>query len=117
MLSGVRKGKHVYRFKGFDSTECGDSMSALEEVVNSWMREEHPQIRHMGQSMRGEHILLSFVYEDTPEQVQNGILEASVENDLSDIIGSTGGFPRIFDDELPDIEPATNPRIPATPPM
>ena len=54
----------MYKFKGFDSAQCGDSMAALEAMVNAWMEAEHPRIRHMGQSMRGGHILLSFVYED-----------------------------------------------------
>lgn len=97
----------MYRYKGFDSAHCGDNMSALEAIVNAWMEEEHPRIRHMCQSMRGEHILLSFVYECTKE------LEERVTTQVQS--GITGGFPRIFDDEYVDERP-TNPRIPATPP-
>jgi hypothetical protein len=97
----------VYRFKGFDSAECGDSMSVLETVINAWMEAEHPRIRHVCQSMRGEHILLSFVYEDTRELEQRVATSAHT--------GVTGGYPRFFDDELVDERP-TSPRIPATPP-
>src|SRR5581483_12409956 len=65
-----RKEEAVYKFKGFDSAECGDSMSALEAMVNAWMEGEHPRIRNVCQSMRGEHILLTFVYEDTKQLEQ-----------------------------------------------
>ncbi len=95
----------MYRFKGFDSAQCGDSMSALEAIVNAWMEGEHPRIRHMCQSMRGEHILLSFVYEDTHE----------LENRISAQTSITGGFPRFFDEDYVDERPTT-PRVPATPP-
>ena len=97
----------MYRFKGFDSAECGDDMAMLEAVVNAWMEGEHPRIRQMCQSIRGEHILLSFVYEDTHELEQR--VAAQVQ------AGVTGAFPRIFDDEVPEDRP-TSPRIPATPP-
>lgn len=107
------RGTHVYKFKGFDSTLCGDDMSTFEAMVNAWMEDEHPRIRHMCQSVRGEHILLSFVYEDTRELEQRIALQESVQNELT---GITAGFPRIFDDELIVEDPATNPRIPATPP-
>jgi hypothetical protein len=80
-------------------------MSALEAMVNAWMEGERPRIRHVCQTMRGEHILLSFVYEDSRElehrvsvQAQSGML-----------------FPRFFDDEGVEDRP-TSPRIPATPP-
>lgn len=97
----------VYRFKGFDSAQCGDSMSALEAIVNAWMEGEHPRIRHVCQSMRGDHILLSFVYEDTRALEQR--ISAQMQT------GVTGGFPRFFDEEYTEEHP-TNPRVPATPP-
>ena len=95
----------MYRFKGFDSTECGDSMSALEAVVNAWMELEHPRIRHISQCIRGEHILLSFVYEEARELEQRVSAQAQI----------TSALPRFFDDEYNEERP-TNPRIPATPP-
>ena len=98
----------MYKFKGFDSTDCGDSMSALEAMVNAWMESEQPRVRHMVQTMRGEHILLSFVYEETKE------LELRVANQAQ--TGATGSFPHFFDDDLVGEEHSTNPRIPATPP-
>jgi hypothetical protein len=97
----------VYKYKGFDSSECNDSMSALESMVNAWMEEERPRIRHMCQSMRGEHILLSFVYEDTRE------LEQRVASHAQGSLSS--GFSRFLEDDLTDERP-TIPRIPATPP-
>ena len=103
----------MYKFKGFDSTRCGDDMTALEAVVNTWMESEHPHIRNMCQTMRGEHILLRFVYEEPRQMEQRIALQESVQDELR---GITGGFPRIFDDEAIIEDPATNPRIPATPP-
>ena len=100
------KDKPVYRFKGFDSAVCGDSMSALEAIVNAWIDAEHPRIRHVCQSMRGEHILLSFVYEETREQEQRVTTNTQA---------SIPAFPRFFDDDLVEDQP-TGARIPATPP-
>jgi hypothetical protein len=97
----------VYKFKGFDSSRCGDDMAALEAMVNAWMEEELPRVRHMCQTMRGEHVLLSFVYEATRELEQRIATHSQT--------GITGGFPRLFDDEFAEERP-TSPRIPATPP-
>lgn len=102
-----RKEEAVYKFKGFDSAECGDSMSALEAMVNAWMEGEHPRIRNVCQTMRGEHILLTFVYEDTKQLEQRVAAQTQT--------GITGGFPRFFDEDLTDDRP-TSPRVPATPP-
>lgn len=101
------KDKQVYKFKGFDSGLCGDSMSALEAMINAWMEAERPRIRHVCQSMRGDHILLSFVYEETRELEQRVSAQAQT--------GATGPFPRFFEDDYTEERP-TSPRIPATPP-
>ena len=93
----------MYRFKGFDSSHCGDSMSALEQQVNAWMETEHPRIRQMCQSMRGNHILLSFVYEENRELEQRVITQAQTS--------LTRHFEDDFIDDLP-----TGGRIPITPP-
>lgn len=93
----------MYRFKGFDSAHCGDNMRSLEQLVNVWMEEEHPRIRHMCQSVRGEHILLSFVYEETRELEQR--VAAQTQTSL----------PRYFEEDFIDDRP-TGGRIPATPP-
>jgi hypothetical protein len=78
-------------------------MSALEAMVNAWMESEHPRIRHVCQSMRGEHILLSFVYEVTRELEQRVTAEAQTT------------FSRYFDDDYVDERP-TGSRVPATQP-
>src|SRR5260370_12030159 len=104
MMFPGRKDQDVYRYKGFDSAQCGDSMAALEAMVNDWMESEHPRIRHVCQSMRGEHILLSFVYEITRE------LEQRVTTQTQ-----TATMYMYFDNEfLYYIPPAC--RIPITPP-
>ncbi len=93
----------MYRFKSFDSAVCGDNFSTLEAIVNTWMEEERPRIRQFCQSVREEHILLSFVYEETKE------LEERVA-----VQKQTGALPRIFQDDYVDERP-TNPQIPITP--
>jgi hypothetical protein len=80
-------------------------MAALEAVVNAWMESEHPRIRHVCQNIRGEHILLSFVYEEARELEQR----VSAQNQV------TSAIPRFFDDEYTEERP-TSPRIPVTPP-
>ncbi len=94
----------MYRFKGFDSAQCGDNMSALEAMVNAWMEVERPRIRYVCQSMRGEHILLSFVYEDTRELEHRVSAQASLT------------FPRYYDGEDIDDRP-TSSRLPIPPSM
>lgn len=79
-------------------------MSALEAIINTWMEAERPRIRHVCQSMRGEHILLSFVYEETRELEQRASVQAQVS-----------ASPRFFEDDYIEERP-TGPRIPATPP-
>ena len=100
----ARKDEKVYKFKGFDSARCGDSMNSLEQLVNAWMETEHPRIRHMCQSMRGDHILLSFVYEETREMEQRLAIQTQ-----------TSAMPRYFEEDFVDDQP-TGSRIPATPP-
>jgi hypothetical protein len=53
----------MFRYKGFDSAAVGDDMAKLEAVVNDWMQHQQPRVRLMAQSARGEHIVVSFVYE------------------------------------------------------
>ncbi|HEX6481269.1 MAG TPA: hypothetical protein VF043_20720 [Ktedonobacteraceae bacterium] len=93
----------MYRFKGFDSARCGNSMAALETMVNAWMEEDHPRIRHVCQSVRGEDILLSFVYEETHEMEQRVATQTQAVT-----------LPRYFDDEYVEERP-TSSRIPAPP--
>ena len=78
-------------------------MNTLEQVVNAWMEAEHPRIRHMSQCMRGDHILLSFVYEETRELEQRVTVQAQTP------------LPRYFEEDFIDDRP-TGARIPATPP-
>ncbi len=94
----------MYRYKGFDSSQCGDNISALESLINAWMESEHPRIRHVCQSMRGEHILLSFVYEVTREDEQRMATQKQ-----------TSLVSRYFEDDYVDERP-TGSRIPVTPP-
>ncbi len=77
-------------------------MHVLEQLVNVWMETEHPRIRQMCQSMRGDHILLSFVYEETHELEQRVSVQSST---------------RYFEDDFIDERPTgTRIPVPATPP-
>ena len=77
-------------------------MSALEAMINAWMEEERPRIRHVCQTMRGEHILLSFVYEDSRELEHR----VSAQTNMA--------FPRYFDEDVDDRP--TSSRLPVIPP-
>ena len=101
----IREEVCVYRFKCFDSAECGDSTSALESMINAWMETERPRIRYMSQTMRGDHVILSFVFKESRE------LERRVSAHAQ-----TSPLPRFFDDDdfiedhpssarLPSIQP------------
>lgn len=79
-------------------------MAALEAMVNVWMEEERPRIRHMSQCLRGNHILLSFVYEESRELEQRVATQSQMAS-----------IPRFFEDDFVDERP-TGARIPATPP-
>lgn len=79
-------------------------MAALEQLVNVWLEAEHPRIRQMCQSMRGEHILLSFVYEEARDLEQRLSMQPA-----------TSVLPRYFDEDFVD-DRSTGGRIPATPP-
>ena len=79
-------------------------MSALESMINTWMESEHPRIRHVCQSIRGEHILLSFVYEVTREAEQR--LATQTQTSL---------VSRYFEDDYVDERP-TGSSIPVAPP-
>ncbi len=79
-------------------------MSALESMINAWMELEHPRIRHVCQSMRGEHILLSFVYEVTREVEQHVATQSQ-----------TSLVSRYFEEDYVDERP-TGSRIPIAPP-
>ncbi len=79
-------------------------MSALESIINAWMESEHPRIRHVCQCMRGEHILLSFVYEVTKDAEQRVATQTQ-----SSLVS------RYFEDDYVDERP-TGSRIPVAPP-
>jgi hypothetical protein len=69
------------------------------------MEEDHPRIRHVCQSVRGEDILLSFVYEETHEMEQRVATQTQAV-----------ALPRFFDDDEYVEERPSSSRIPATPP-
>jgi len=77
-------------------------MPALEEMVNAWMESEQPRIRHVSQSLRGDHILLSFVYEVTQELEQRVATQAAK-------------LSRYFEDDFLDERP-TGSHLPVAPP-
>ena len=77
-------------------------MPALEAMVNAWMESEQPRIRHVCQSLRGDHILLSFVYEVTQELEQRVATQAAK-------------LSRYFEDDFLDERP-TGSHLPVAPP-
>nr|BBH94874.1 hypothetical protein KTA_30730 [Thermogemmatispora argillosa] len=98
----------MYRYKGFDSAQCGDSISALEAAINAWMEAERPRIRHVCQSVLNNHILLSFVYEEMSELEQRLPAQAQTQ---------AGSARSRFLDEDCSEGPPTNPQLPIIPPV
>jgi hypothetical protein len=80
----------MLRFKSFSSAACGDDVTNLERLVNDWLMVAHPQIQHMAQSSLGEHLVLSFVYDDAHAQV--ALAEHAV------------AIPDVFEEQLQDTE-------------
>ncbi|HEX9057314.1 MAG TPA: hypothetical protein VF818_07250 [Ktedonobacterales bacterium] len=84
------KGWAMFRYKGFDSACVGGDVTRLESVVNDWMQTQHPRIRMMAQSPRGEHFVVSFVYE--------------VNNDGAQELAHKAAVPEVFEHNLEDTE-------------
>ncbi|HEV2235289.1 MAG TPA: hypothetical protein VGR57_01395 [Ktedonobacterales bacterium] len=97
----------MFRFKGFDSAQVGGNLARLEAVVNDWMQAEHPRIRLLAQTPRGDQIFLSFVYEDGADVEQRMARAATVPEvfettlDDSDLDPDELDDPRLPEAELP----------------
>jgi hypothetical protein len=54
---------NMYRFKTFHSGDCSGDFQALEARINAWIEADRPRIRLMSQTLLGDQVLLSFVFE------------------------------------------------------
>lgn len=54
----------MLHYKVFSSAACNDDVAALEQIVNEWLGREQPYVHSMAQSSLGEHLALSFLFED-----------------------------------------------------
>jgi hypothetical protein len=73
----------MVQYKGFDSAACADNMAQFEVLVNDWLRQHHLHIRLMTQSARGEHVVVSFLYEDGAD-TQRPTARASMSPEMFD---------------------------------
>ena len=80
----------MLRFKSFSSAACGDDVMKFERMVNDWLAAAQPQIRHMAQSSLGEHLVLSFVYDEG--HAKAALAEHAV------------AIPEVFEEQLQDTE-------------
>jgi hypothetical protein len=80
----------MLRFKSFSSATCGDDLIKFEQAVNMWLEASQPHIKHMAQSALGEHLILSFVYDDAHGHV--AVAQHAV------------AIPEVFEEELQDTE-------------
>lgn len=78
------------RFKSFSSASCGDDVTKLERLVNDWLEAARPHIHHMAQAPLGEHLILSFVYDDA--HAHTAVAQHAV------------AVPEVFEEELQDTE-------------
>jgi hypothetical protein len=104
----------MYRYKGFDSATFGDDIERLECKVNEWMQQQRPRIRLMTQSPRGQHIVLSFVYEENsdsegqlsrkvavPEVFERTLEDAELDPEDSELDPESVDAPGLPEAELP----------------
>ncbi|HEY7984720.1 MAG TPA: hypothetical protein VID73_11165 [Ktedonobacterales bacterium] len=97
----------MFRYKGFDSAQVGGNLARLEAVVNDWMQAEHPRIRLLAQTPRGDQVFLSFVYEDGSDSERRSARAATVPEvfettlDDSDLDPDEMDDPRLPEAELP----------------
>jgi hypothetical protein len=97
----------MFRYKGFDSAQVGGNLARLEALVNDWMQAEHPRIRLLAQTPRGDQIFLSFVYEDGSDVEHHLTRAATVPEvfettlDDSDLEPDELEDPRLPEAELP----------------
>src|SRR5579863_8664178 len=63
-LPEEREDEPMLHYKAFSSAACNDDVVALEQLVNAWLASEQPYVHSMAQSSLGEHLVLSFLFED-----------------------------------------------------
>ncbi len=95
----------MFRYKGFDSAAFGGDLQRLEASVNEWMEKQHPRIRLMTQSPRGEHLVLSFVYENSSDSELRLSQRAAVPEVFERTLDDSDLDPQDVDDTgLPEAE-------------
>lgn len=108
MGRGRRRGTArcgIFRYKSFDSAACGDNLDRFEATINEWMQQQHPRIRHVAQSARGSHVLVSFVYEENTDSAPQLARKAAVPEVYERALEESDLDPRDEDDAgLPEAE-------------
>jgi hypothetical protein len=95
----------MFRYKGFDSAAFGDDLQRLEASVNEWMDKQRPRIRMMSQSPRGEHLVVSFVYENNNDSELRLSQRATVPEVFERTLDDADLDPQEVDDTgLPEAE-------------
>ena len=95
----------MFRYKGFHSASVGGDVARLELAVNDWMQKYHPRIRMMAQSSSGEHVVLSFVYEDSTDSEQHKARKVAVPEVFERTLDDAELDPEDVDDTgLPEAE-------------
>ncbi len=73
----------MLHYKAFNSAICNDDVAALEQLVNAWLEQEQPYVHSMAQSSLGEHLVLSFLFEeDTTRDAQKSAAVAIANPDI-----------------------------------
>lgn len=90
----------MLRFKSFSSRQCDGDVTRLERLVNGWLEAANPHIQHMAQSSQGEHLVVSFLYDDMHGHVAVAAHEVAI--------------PEVFEQDLQDseLDPAETPPLP-----
>ena len=72
----------MLHFKAFSSATCNDDVAALEGVINEWLAKQNVYVQAMAQSAHGEHLVISFLYEENETQGAHRAAVATATHDI-----------------------------------
>lgn len=68
----------MLRVKIFSSGVQGGEIKGLQDAINGWLESAHPAIRQVIQSSVAEHLVVTFLYEDSRRDAQAHATSAAV---------------------------------------
>jgi hypothetical protein len=72
----------MLHYKAFSSAVCNNDVAALEGMINEWLAKQNIYVQAMAQSAHGEHLVVSFLYEESETQGAHRAAVATATRDL-----------------------------------